>query len=379
MKAMKKFLAAMLVVALFVAGNAGWVTVTYANEGSSTGEDCGYDDDAINELFNQRRKLILEMQAPDEDGVVGLNEGTDLKEEFERIDNELLALGVRKIDPSNAEDIAYLKELPSYVGNAEHMRANGIYDDAPDLSIIATSYDMYVADGSVEPFYDGTEAGKKSYYYRAVAVADKDVGSTGQLFEYRKVKMLTPQEIAGNQVTALLEYGFGILIDEFKGMILKNPVYQWTLGAFEAFVNASSLYAPLGDDTGYTSSYASTTTMNYYYLYHPDYGWKLIASSGVASVDRADRFVGEINGRRFNKDLPESENDFVVQSGSKRSLREFVAAYVSVMDTRPDYFMSAWFGNLQVKAYGGRKVPFQPKYADTPFDLLSLGSGSSYH
>lgn len=379
MRTMKKFFSAVTIVALLVTGNPGWMKMTCADENGAVAEECGYDDDAIDALFHQREQLMLEMSkaAMEEKGAVAFSENVDYDAEFDRIDDELQALGVRKIDPTNEEDMAYLKELPAVTGQPETVLSGGIYDDAPNLSLLTTAFDLYVSDGSVTPFYDGTEAGKKSYSYRVVSVKDKKEGSTGQLFEYRKVKMLTPNEIEKNQVSAILEYGFGILVDEFTGIFLDNPVLEWTLGAFEAFMNASKLYAPLGDDSGYTSSYASTTTMNYYYLYNPDFGWKLIASCASTAIDRADRFVGEINAKSFNRDIYNER--FILQSGSKRSLREYVAAYVSVMDIQPNYFMSAWFGNLKLKAYGGRTAIFQPKYADTPLDLMALAEGSTYH
>lgn len=372
-RTMKKVLAAMM-VALLLTGNVGWMKVAYANEENAIEENCECNDDAINELFSQREQLILEMQNAEAEGLVTLNGSSDMEEEFGRIDDELLALGVRKIDPSKPEDMAYLRELPSHVEN-EDMRTNGIYDDAPDLSIIATSYDLYISDGTITP-NDGTEAGEKSYSYRAVRVTDKVKGSTEQLYQRRKVKMLTAEEVVKNQIKAILEFNFEVLLDKFYGKFVGKPLLKWALENLDAFLNASSVCADVGVDEGYTTAYSSTTTMNYYYLYNPIYGWKLIASCATASATRVDRFVGEINARPFDKDVYTEQ--FTMKSGSGRTLKQYVTAYVSVMDTRPDYFVSAWFGNLQLKTYSKEKVEYQPKYADTPFDLMTLPNGATY-
>lgn len=377
MRTMKKFFSAVTIVALLVTGNPGWMKMTYADENGAVAEECGYDDDAIDALFHQREQLMLEMSkaAMEEKGAVAFSVNVDYDAEFDRIDDELQALGVRKIDPTNEEDMAYLKELPIYAGDGECVRADIQYDDAPDMSLIALSFDVYVSDKTIT-LDDGTGGGENTYRYRLVQVTDKEEGSTGQLYQRRKVKMLTAREIAKNQSAALLKHNFEILTDAFYGIFLKRPMLKWALENLQDFLNASKIYADVGTDEGYTTAHSSVTTMNYFYFDNPDYGWKLIASYASAFAERQDRFVGEINARPFDDDVHEEK--YTMKSGSGRTYKEFAAAYVSVMDTRPDYFVSAWFGKLKLATYSGDKMEYEPKYADTPLDLLQLPNGSTY-
>lgn len=376
---MERIIAVIMIAAILITGNAKEIVAAYANESNIERDDGEYNDEAINELFYQREQLMLEMyNRIDEESnnyVAALNENEDYSDEFQQIDEKLLMLGVRKIDPSDPEDIAYLKELPADIKEMESTRS-GVYDDVPDLSILSNFFDMYVSDGSVAPFYDGTEAGKTSYSYRVVSITDKKEGSTRQLYQRRKVKMLSGTEILLNAATGLLKHNFQILTDEFMGKFPNGTLLVWALENWDVFKNATALYADLDDDSGYTTDYATVTTMNYYYLYNPTYGWKLITTAATALTDRHDRFIGEVNARPINDDVYTKK--YTMRGGNGSSLREYVAEYVKNMDKNPNYRIIECFGILKLKTYSGEKVPFEPKYADVPIDLTALANGSTY-
>lgn len=86
--------------------------------------------------------------------------------------------------------------------------------------------------------------------------------------------------------------------------------------------------------------------------------------------------MGEINALPFNDTI--YKDKYTAKSGSGRSVKEYIEAYVNVMDTRPDYFVSAYFGKLDVLTYSHEKIAFEPKYADFPIDALALPKGSTY-
>lgn len=289
---MEKFFATVMIAVLLVSSATGWTKTTYADEGNIVSGDHESGEDVIDALFDQRAQLMLEIydQTDEENGdVVALDENADYNEEFEQIDKELQELGVRKIDPSNPEDIAYLKEMPATVQSAESVQS-GVYDDAPDLSVLTVAFDMYVLD-DYEYIYSSKTAKWERYDYRSVVITDKKDGSTGQLYQYRNIKMLTRKEILKNQVSAILEHQFEVLTDVVTGIFVKKPLLKWALGTFEDFVGASKLYA-YADNEGYTTEHSSTTTMKYHYLYNPTYGWKLIASCADFHIIRVDRFIG---------------------------------------------------------------------------------------
>lgn len=356
----------LLMMAIIITTSINSDVYAMDREGSEISEAEETHESRINELFEERSYLILNsiearnLQNCDDN----IQQYSVLESNrLELIDHELSELGIRKIDPDNVDDMNYLREMPLSSENGEIIQVSGIYDTAPNLSMIAQLYDIYIDDGSVEPFYDGTEEGKKSYQFRRIRVVDKLTGN--RLYKRQRTTLITKQQVINNSIMAILKYNFRYGMSMFMGIMPGGVLVDWALGNFEALAGATSENITISNDNVYEISFSSSTTMYYYYLYNN--GWKLIGTGTTAKMLRNDYFLGQIDRKPVEEHLHE-ESFSITDNGT--TLRQYVKEYVTKMNQNPYYHKVCSIGTLTVEGYEGKSTKFSPKFAEEPNDLL---------
>ena len=324
----------------------------------------------VGEIMNELNRMAAE----DKYDMIKLANGKALdvkdvtrsKERHEKKSNyvaELESLGVHKIDPENAEDMAMLAEMQEeMVFESEASESAAVtfalsseYDTAPDFAMIANVYSLYIYNGTYK--YNGTP-----YYYRYIRVVD-DKGYDG-LYYYQQNNLVP--NVGGAVVDAIFSYNFGYGTSSLISKIPKfGVVLDWTLGnifdAVAAANNAHIIYTtnkPL-----YKVEHASVTAMTYYFFYNG--GWRHIGTSGNATVVRNDSFAGNIAGTPVI-----DNNTATLELRSNMIWYDFVSNYAQVMATRPNDCHIEEIGGLEIKAYNNKTYYFYPVFADLPNDLI---------
>lgn len=369
-KIMKKRMAAFfLMISMMVSS-----TVTaYAAPGSTMSPDKVEMEkqERIDKLFEELNRLDVEkaydcravknaVQAENSADAEGLAAGMRIREESyavkeKKYEAELEKLGVHKVEPSNPEDMAMLEAMRQdmALGNdgISTAASGGIYDTAPDFSMIANVYTLYI--------YDGTY---RDYEYRYIIVRDNK--GYNKLYYYQDNNLAV--NIGASAVSSVLNYNFGYAVSSLLGLLPYGMVLDWTLGnLFSALSGVDASVVSSGQENFYGVRHNGVTEMTYYYIYNN--GWRHIGTSGSAEVIRTDYFYGNVNGS------PVSENpktNFTIRS-RQNNWWAYIDNYVQAASAgRPNYCNIDNFGKITIKGYNGRTYYYAPAFAETPNDLL---------
>lgn len=268
-------------------------------------------------------------------------------------EEKLERLGVHKIEPSNPKDMVTLKAMRQDMVLGDKgisaSASGGVYDTAPDFSMIANVYTLYI--------YDGTYEG---YNYRYIRVRDNK--GYDRLHYYQDNNLAT--NIGASTVSSVLNYNFGYAVSSLLGLLPYGMVLDWTLGnLFTALSGVNASVVSSGQGTFYGVRHNGVTEMTYYFFYND--GWRHIGTNGTATVIREDYFYGNVNG------MPVSETPkttFTIK-GSQNIWHDYVKNYAGVMSVRPNYCDIDNFGKLTIKGYN-KDYYYAPVFAEEPNDLI---------
>ena len=315
--------------------------------------------DEINEIALQEKIRNSELHTTTDLMSKSRNEEeSKYKESKENCDALLEQMGVNKIDPLDKNDMKILedmqKDFAKSTGNCVTMRTNDALDSAPDFSMLANIYTLYIYNGIYK--YNNTD-----YNYRYIKVVD-DKGYNG-LYYYQDNDLAV--NIPYTVIESVLSYNFGYGVSYLIGKLKYGTVIDWTLGMIFDSVAAveDAMTISCGSKPLYGVRHASVTSMTYYFFYNE--GWHHIGTGGTAEIVREDYLYANINGSPV---LDENEERFTIKS--EWIWHDYVEQYAKAMSYMPEYCAINRIGELQIKGYNGRKYYFAPVYAELPSDLL---------
>lgn len=363
-RGMKRLLSGFVVTALLI--TTGAVRPASAAAGSGS-ESAAYKEEqsrqneieAIFEELNERASRETHGKALEVDGIALSGTGQERKAATPsegELELRLEALGVKKINPEEAEDLSLLYELTPAFGNADVLRS-GPTDTAPDFAFLAKAFTIYV--------YDGTYSYKgESHIYRYIRVIDnKGHGGLTQNAEYDAVQ----KNILPSVMGSVLSYNFGFVFSHFLGKVPHGLVIDWTLGnLFSALegVNSASDVIVCGDKDLYRIYCTSVTEMVYYFYYDAPV-WSFIGTSASAAFTHTNIFAGNVNGAPVH----EVEGPVSWTSTSGGIWYDYVEAYADSKSYHPGYCRIDELGTCELKGYKNRTKDVSPKFAALPGDI----------
>lgn len=365
----KRIIAFFLVVAMLVSSP---VTAYASSESAKVSDKLEMQkQEQIERLFEELNKLDAEKaydsytvesaaQAGNSVYAESLATGARVREDSYAIkekeyEAKLEELGVHKVDPSNPEDMAMLEAMQQDMvlrsDGVATTASGGVYDTAPDFSMIANVYSLSI--------YDGTCDG---YNYRYITVRD-DKGYN-RLHYYQDNSLAT--NIGASAVSSVLEYNFGYAVSSLLGLLPYGMVLDWTLGSiFSALSGVNASVVSAGQGSFYGVRHNAVTMMTYYFVYND--GWRHVGTSGSATVIREDYFYGNINGNPVSET---PKTTFTIRS-RQNYWSNYVKTYVQAAAAGlPDYCNIDNFGKITIKGYNGKTYYYAPVFAEMPNNLL---------
>lgn len=254
------------------------------------------NQETIDALFTKLNELALEKHLLSTD--MERKSSADLKQAAIRmdainnyeseLDAQLEQLGVHKIDPNNAADIAQLEEIMMDSMMADSTRS---VSDPPDLSDYANAY-------SLHQYNSTTTVNGVTYNYTYIYVTDNK-GYIGSPLTTQQLNHIFLGQ-KSSLLRDLLNYNFSFGLSAYLGQFPRGWVADWTLG--NAFTVLNSLnqnsYITTGSGNNlYTMTLSSVTQMMYCYVYYPSSGWMLCGVKAPnISFARVDTLSGNIGG-----------------------------------------------------------------------------------
>lgn len=365
-RGMKRLLSGFVVTALLI--TTGAVRPASAAAGSGS-ESAAYKEEqsrqneieAIFEELNERASRETHCKALEVDGIALSGTGQERKAATPsegELELRLEALGVKKINPEEAEDLSLLYELTPAFGNADVLRS-GPTDTAPDFAFLAKAFTIYV--------YDGTYSYKgESHIYRYIRVIDnKGHGGLCRILKYAAVD----NTVLPSAMGSVLSYNFGFVLSHFLGKVPHGLVIDWTLGNIFSLLNgiasdSASNITVYGRENLYEITCNSVTEMVYYF-YYDDPVWSFIGTSASVAITYSNLFVGFMGG------VPVQENTKPVTwtSTSGGVWYDYVEEYVDSKSYHPGYCRIDELGSYDIKGYEDTSVKFAPKFAALPGDI----------
>ena len=351
-------------VVCFVLGIALLAPSVFADtsipEGSLADTTGDPNQEAIDALFTELNELALEKHLLSTD--MECKSSTDSKQAAIRmdvinnyeseLDAQLEQLGVHKIDPNNAADIAQLEEIMMDTMMAGSTRS---VSNPPDLSDFANVY-------SLHQYNRTTTINGVTYNYSYIYVTDNK-GYNGPLTVSKMAYGLL--DYSPKVLSDLLDYSFSFGVSEGIGQLPYGWVANFTLGGL--FTGLNSAYGgaivTAGDEGNiFTTTMMSVTQMMYCYVYYPQSGWMLCGVKAPnVSFTRSDVFIANINGRPENetKEYPTSSYE------DSTSPVNFVKNYVTGN--------GVWvrrYGCIEIETPEIGTLKFYPGFAESTIHLM---------
>lgn len=261
---------------------------TFANYMANYSEDQKQAE--IDILFRELNELALDMKLGSERGLYT----TDSLKKQSEIEQELLELGVNKIDATDSEAVARFAEITlSSAGTGGLSRANTVFD----FEMIANVYSIYD--------YSGTYTiNGETYEYEYYRVVDNK-GYADHTLTYSE--LLTPIDKVQTTIGALLEYNFSYGMSSFLGVIPGGAILDWGLGniwtALEAY-NANTPVTFSDNDGIYAINIIAVTSMTYYYIKDGGVWYNCGSRANDVSFARIDSMTANIGGEPFGEAKP---------------------------------------------------------------------------
>lgn len=262
------------------------------------------------------------------------------------VEQELFALGIRKIDPNNPEDISRI----SSVMTSSIERAGSVFN----FDMLADVYSIYE--------YSGTRTvNGNSYNYKYYRIIDNK-GYVDTALTHTEI--VVPVENVNTTIGELLEYNFSYGFSAFLGTLPGGNVADWFIGGIFTILesyNSNSTVAYTGNGNIYSLNMLSVTAMTYYYIEMDD-NWYLCGSrASDVSFARSDSFVANVNGKAYS----DSKSYPSWNSSTGYSWYWYIDNYVN---TKKVYHST--IGSIAIFRDSTFVHNFYPSYVTSPWGLI---------
>lgn len=270
------------------------------------------------------------------------------------LENEILSLGLKKIDPNNVSDMEQLRELFNSASNQNEKLAS--VPSPPDLAAIASVYTLYRYQGTYT--YQGT-----TYNYSYIRVVDNK--GYNKLYKLQ-IFDAAPKNATQAVIRSVLGYTFNYV---FSSLLTRNPIgvaADWTMGAVLAGLNSYNTSLITGtNESLYRININSVTLMTYYWI-HYNNDWKFMGSDGDFTVTHTDYSAFNYNGSpvQLYTNPPRTWT-----STNSHIWFNYVENFHNNRHLLPYYQQINPIGSFQVKGFNST-VTFTPVFAPMPNDLI---------
>jgi len=204
------------------------------------------------------------------------SEISKLEELESDIENEILKLGVKKIDPQNKADLALVTELLNSSPRPNYVQSS--IPDPPDLSAVASLYTLYHYRGTYT--YQGV-----TYDYAYIRVIDNK--GYNKLYKLQIFNAL-PSNATNAMILGFLQHQFSYVFSTLLSSVPYGIAVDWTISSAIATMSNYNTSLMTGtSDPFYWIVVNSTTEMTYYWIYTGT-SWKLLGSDGKFSLTKGD-------------------------------------------------------------------------------------------
>lgn len=284
-----------------------------------------------------------------------------LKREKKRnyIIKELREKGVRMYNPNSVKDQKLINELQNveYVSKYE-TNSNNVYQQAPDLHVLATAYSVYITDAVYT--YDS-----QKYNYRCITVVDDKGGEA--LTKNEEIEALSGKKYTGDILRQILEFNFKYSVNKVVSNVVSKLVPQgsapliWFLSnVFDYFSNNNNDSINVITRTTnpiYRICNTSVTRMNYYYIFYNG-AWRFAGVGGRASIVRGHLFTGNVNGKPVQELV---KDEFILKTDN--GLRDYYEFYL-----KNGYSYVDRLGSIEITVpYGSGKNDYRVYYFEPQF------------
>jgi len=312
----------------------------------------------LNEVVSEQKHLeklttIIPKNTPNNTQIT--SKIKELKEKKAKIENQIINLGVKKLDPNNNADMELLHELStSTVQQGGDFTTFSTVPPPPDLESIANLYSLYRYQGTYT--YDNV-----TYNYSYIRVVDNK-GYNG-LYKFNEYNA-APANATQSTIQAVLGYTFKYV---FSNLLSRTPlglVADWTMGAaIEGMDAYNTTLITSTSDPFYRIFASSTTQMTYYWIYYNN-EWKMMGSDGTFSFTRTDFAAFNYQGQP--KHLSDTQPTWSSSSGY--SWWQYVENFHNNR-SNPYYTQHHYFGSFNLSFYQAT-VTYTPVYYSSPGSLI---------
>lgn len=314
----------------------------------------------LNEVVNEQKFLNHLVSSKSDNSSDDLNSilnfrANSLKAREALIDDQILNLGVKKLDPNSSSDMELLSDLMKSQIQQERLDVNiSSIPDPPDLAALASLYTLYHYQGTYT--YQGV-----TYDYAYIRVVDnKGYNKLYLLNQFLAAPANTSQNVILSILAHTFKYSFSALLNSTPaGMIT-----DWTMGAVLTILNNKNtnlLYST--SDPFYSITINSTTSMTYYWIYHNN-DWRFNGSGGSFNLVRKDATAFNYQGQAYQ--------DSVIQPSWNSNSSQLWYDYVENFHHYghlPNYVQINNIGSIIING-DGQNFTYSPKFAPRPIDLL---------
>ena len=299
----------------------------------------------IDILFRELNELALDMKLRNEKSVYTAE---SLNKQSE-IEQELLELGVNKVDATDSVAVARFAEITSSsVGTGGLSRGNTVFE------MIADVYSVYD--------YSGTYTiNGEAYEYEYYRVIDNK-GYVDHTLTYSE--LLTPIDRVQTTIGALLEYNFSYGMSSFLGVIPGGAILDWGLGNIWAALEAHNANTPVtfSDNDGiYAINIIAVTAMTYYYIKDGGVWYNCGSRANDVSFARIDSMTANIGGEPFAEAKPATKWSSSAGHSWYWYLEEFVENNRIVHNS---------IGSIDLYKDDELVGEFEPVYVYNPYGLI---------